>query len=246
MTASVWYPVNYFRLSFGKQDRLGSITAALGEKSALSMDSSRSCVTQIALDHLRRGDDVGREIVSLANFVLYRFLRLFFAQTLRRAKDWEVNRHIALVLQDPLLFDTSVYENVALGLRFRGLSKQEIQPRVEAWLKRLGILHLSSRRASELSGGEGQRVSLARALVLEPELLLLDEPFSALDPPTRARLLADLGEILPESGTTTIFITHNLEEARHLAGRIAVIMDGRLQPSRAAQEILQDFPAGHW
>jgi len=97
MTASVWYPVNYFRLSFGKQDRLGNITAILGEKSGLSMDSPRSRVTQIALDHLRQGEDVGREIVSLANFVPYRFLRPFFAPTLRGAKDWEVNRRIRLL-----------------------------------------------------------------------------------------------------------------------------------------------------
>jgi len=94
MTAGVWYPVNYFRLSFGKQDQLGKITTILGEKSGLSMDSPRSRVTQIALDHLQQRDDVGREIVSLGNFVPYRFLRPFFAQTLRGAKDWEVNRRI--------------------------------------------------------------------------------------------------------------------------------------------------------
>jgi len=97
MIASVWYPVNYFRLSFGKQDRLGNIATALGEKSGLSMDSPRSCVIQVALDHLQQRDDIGREIVSLANFVPYRFLRPFFAPTLRGAKDWEVNRRIRLL-----------------------------------------------------------------------------------------------------------------------------------------------------
>ncbi len=165
----------------------------------------------------------------------------FNGQPASAESDLAYRRRIALVLQDPLLFDTSVYENVALGLRFRGLPKNEIQPKVESWLDRLGIAHLAKRRASELSGGEGQRVSLARALVLEPELLLLDEPFGALDPPTRSRLLDDLGRILPESGTSTIFITHNLGEARKLAGRIAVIMDGRLQASGAPGEILQTF-----
>lgn len=94
MTASVWYPVNYFRLSFGKQDQLGRITMLLGENSGLAIDSPRSRVTQIALDHLQKRDDVGREVLSLGNFVPYRFLRPFFAPTLRGAKDWEVNRHI--------------------------------------------------------------------------------------------------------------------------------------------------------
>lgn len=146
-------------------------------------------------------------------------------------------RRIGLVMQDPLLFDMSVRENVASGLKFRGVAKKEIEPRIAKWLETLGISHLADRRASELSGGEGQRVSLARALVLDPELLLLDEPFSALDSPTRARLIDDLGRILPENGVTTIFITHDLNEAHKLGDRLAILLDGKLMQTGTPQEL---------
>jgi tungstate transport system ATP-binding protein len=88
-----------------------------------------------------------------------------------------------------------------------------------------------------LSGGEAQRVSLARAFVLNPELLLLDEPFVALDPPTRAKLLEDLSNILGADQRTAVFVTHNLNEAAKLSHRIAVIVDGRVRQVGTAGEI---------
>ena len=105
-------------------------------------------------------------------------------------------RRIALVLQEPLLLDLSVFENVALGLRFRGVPGMEINEKVNHWLERVGMIALRDRPGSQLSGGEAQRVSLARAFVLDPELLLLDEPFSSLDAPSRLRMLDDLKSIL--------------------------------------------------
>ncbi|MBI2539185.1 MAG: ABC transporter ATP-binding protein [Deltaproteobacteria bacterium] len=148
-----------------------------------------------------------------------------------------VRRRMASVFQEPLLLNASVYENAALGLKLRGLSQREAERRVRPWLERLGIVHLAGRRARSLSGGEAQRTSLARAFALDPELLLLDEPFSALDPPTREELLLDLETILRETGITTVFVTHDRNEAFMLGDRVAVLIGGELLQVGAANDV---------
>jgi tungstate transport system ATP-binding protein len=153
-------------------------------------------------------------------------------------------QRIALVLQEPLLLDMSVFQNVALGLRYRGVARAQINEKVNRWLKRVGIEALRERPGSRLSGGEAQRVSLARAFVLNPELLLLDEPFSALDAPTRNHLLDDLKAILAETSTTTIIITHDLKEAARLATRVAVMLDGQIAQIGAPQDVFAN-PVNH-
>jgi tungstate transport system ATP-binding protein len=162
---------------------------------------------------------------------------LFEGRSLSQWKELDYRRRISFVFQAPLLLDMTVADNVGLGLRFRGLQRDKIHGRVAYWLKNLGIESLSRRRASELSGGEAQRVSLARAFVLEPELLLLDEPFSALDPPARAQLLEDLTAILAADHRTAIIVTHNLKDAAKLGDRVAVILGGRLRQVGPARQI---------
>jgi molybdopterin-binding protein len=137
-------------------------------------------------------------------------------------------RRMATVFQQPLLADMTVAENVTLGLRLRGLGAPEHAARVGRWLERLNIAPLGGQRARTLSGGQAQRVALARALVLEPEVLLLDEPFAALDAPSRATLLPDVAAILRHDRVTTMLVTHDRGEAQALADRVAVLLGGRL------------------
>jgi tungstate transport system ATP-binding protein len=138
-------------------------------------------------------------------------------------------RRMAAVFQEPWLADMTVADNVGLGLGFRGVPRASAVARVERWLERFGIAGLRDRPARWLSGGEAQRVALARALVVEPEVLLLDEPFSGLDSPTRAALVPELGGILRADGVTAVLVTHDRNEALALADRVAVLMDGRVQ-----------------
>jgi len=149
----------------------------------------------------------------------------------------EYRRKIAFVFQDPLLMDMSVADNVGLGLRFRGSDAETLRARALHWMRAMGIESLAERRAGRLSGGEAQRVSLARAFALEPQLLLMDEPFSAVDPQTRAQLLGDLSSLLAQEHRTTIIVTHNLKEAAQLGDRVAVIIGGRLAQVGAPRRI---------
>lgn len=162
---------------------------------------------------------------------------LYDGKSLKQWDELEYRRRISFVFQSALLMDMTVEQNVALGLKFRGVPKEETHERVGKWMKQLGVESLSKRRAGQLSGGEAQRVSLARAFVLEPELLLLDEPFAALDPPTRAKLFEDLSALLKEDHRTAVFVTHNLNDAAKLSHRIAVIVGGILRQVGTAKQI---------
>jgi len=140
-------------------------------------------------------------------------------------------RRMAVAFQESLLLNTTVFNNVAQGLSFRGVTGKEAALKVEPWLERMGISHLSGRSARNLSGGEAQRVSLARALVLQPEVLFLDEPFTALDFPTRNDLIRDLSGIIRENGITTFFVTHDFSEIPGLSGSggsVIAVRDGRI------------------
>lgn len=138
-------------------------------------------------------------------------------------------RRMGFVYQDYSLFPhMNVKENVAFGLRMQNLPEKEIEEKVHNILDSMGISYIQNRSPATLSGGEQQRVALARSLVIDPDILLLDEPLSALDPRTQESLRDELKRILKIRGTTTIHVTHDQNEALALADRIGVIMDGEL------------------
>ena len=139
-----------------------------------------------------------------------------------------LRRRCALVFQENLLLSGTVFDNVALALKFRGMKEEEIRREVEAALEAFHCAHLAQRSAHRLSGGEAQRVCLARALVAKPELLLLDEPFAALDAATRSRLLRELKEVAIRRAMTVLLVSHNFKEVLAFAGRALVLLDGRI------------------
>jgi ABC-type sulfate/molybdate transport systems ATPase subunit len=147
------------------------------------------------------------------------------------------------VYQDFRLFDwMSVFDNVAFGCRAQGWNRARIDCRVHDVLEGIGLGNAIARPVIELSGGERQRVAIARAFACEPHGLLLDEPFSDLDPPLRRRLRADLLRWLADNPTPAILVTHDRWEAFELCDRIGFLSEGRLHQEGAPEE-LYDHPA---
>jgi len=138
-------------------------------------------------------------------------------------------RGMGVVFQKPLLFPhLTVAGNVAFGPEMRGLPADRVRDEVTAALRLVQLEHLGQRRPRELSGGQEQRVSLARALVTQPPVLLLDEPFAALDEHLRAEMRALVVDVQRRLGVTTLFVTHDQEEATAMANEVALVLDGRV------------------
>ncbi|WP_147534000.1 ABC transporter ATP-binding protein [Bacillus marasmi] len=146
-------------------------------------------------------------------------------------------RKFAVAFQQSLLLNTTVFQNVAIGLKLRKMKKSMIEEKVSYWLEKFHISHLAHKHAKSLSGGEAQRVNLARAFVLEPEVLFLDEPFSALDFPTKIKLLKDLKQILETTNTTTVFISHDMLEVKYLTTELLIIINGQLEQTGSTEEV---------
>lgn len=138
-----------------------------------------------------------------------------------------LRRRMSIVFQSPYMFNRSVYENIAMGLRWRKLKNFEVAERVNEVSKLLEIDFLKQ-SARQISRGQAQRTALARALTLRPDILLLDEPLSALDAKIRAKLLAKLKPAITETGRSAIYVTHDEAEVRLIADKKLTLIDGKI------------------
>jgi sulfate/thiosulfate transport system ATP-binding protein len=156
------------------------------------------------------------------------------------------DRGIGFVFQHYAAFaHMNVWENVAFGLKIRKVPKGEVKTRVDDLLALVGLSKWADQRPSKLSGGQRQRMALARALAIEPPVLLLDEPFGALDAVVRADLRAWLRRMHDENGTTTVLVTHDQEEAMEVSDSIAVMNQGRIEQVGSPREVY-DKPASEF
>ncbi len=150
-------------------------------------------------------------------------------------------RNIGMVFQDYALFpDKTVFDNVAYGLRARGQDASTITRKVGAALERVGLEALGHRHPAALSGGQRQRVALARALVIEPQVLLMDEPLSNLDAKLRLQVRQTIADLQAQAGITTVFVTHDQDEALALSHRIGVMKAGRLEQVGTPAQIYRE------
>lgn len=155
-------------------------------------------------------------------------------------------RDMGVVFQSYALFPhKTVFQNVAFGLRMRKVPSQEIDRRVNRMLETVGLRGLGDRRPMELSGGQRQRVALARSLVIEPRILLLDEPLSNLDSQLRRRMRLELRELQRRLGITTILVTHDQSEAFELSDRVLVLNHGNIEQV-GSPEVLYDAPSSRF
>jgi tungstate transport system ATP-binding protein len=160
---------------------------------------------------------------------------IYSGQILNGSTPIETRREITMVFQRAALLDQTVYENVSYGLSIRGIDAPD---QVRAMLEMLGIEHLAEQPALSLSGGEMQRAAVARALVIQPRVLLLDEPTANLDPDNVAILERAISRAISESDTTVVLVSHNLHQVCRLASRVAGVIDGELVEHGPIEQVI--------
>lgn len=143
-------------------------------------------------------------------------------------KDMELRRRISLVLPKIGIFNTTVFKNVAYGLKIRGFKKKEIEEKAHRALEFVGLIHKKDLNALTLSSGEAQRLGIARALVIDPEMLFLDEPTASLDPHSTAIIEETIMKVKERGKVTIIMVTHNIFQAKRLADRVLFMYDGMI------------------
>jgi tungstate transport system ATP-binding protein len=164
---------------------------------------------------------------------------LFRGEPVKSDKErMHLRRQTAAVFQQAYLLNTTVQANVETGLRIRRVDKDERRRRATEALEMLGVGQIAGRQRDGLSGGEAQRVSIARAIAVDPSIIFLDEPTAALDPPTRRDLLRDLERIFRDLKTSVMWVTHDIGEALAVADRIAFIAGGRLLQDGTPDDLL--------
>lgn len=144
------------------------------------------------------------------------------------SEKYTVRRRMSLLFQTPAIFNTSVFNNVAFGLAVRGADKKTIEEKVRAALNIVGLEGRENQKALTLSGGEAQRMAFARAIVYDPDLLLLDEPTANLDPAHVAKIEDIIKRIRSERGTTIVIATHNIPQVKRIADRVGILLNGEL------------------
>jgi len=168
-------------------------------------------------------------------------LSIFDVDVLAEQGHWlELRRRMGMLFQKPIVFNSSVYNNVAMGLSYRKVSGDEIDRKVKEALEAVGLSRYLKSRATDLSGGEQQRVSLSRVLVTDPEILFLDEPTANLDPTSTATIEEIVSRLNRERGTTVVMNTHNLMQGQRLAHRVAVMVNGTIAQAGKPRDIFHE------
>lgn len=164
----------------------------------------------------------------------------FEGKLLGKKPDIETRRQMSMVFQKPVVFNTTVFENIAYSLKLRGMTSTETAKRVEELSELIGLKDKMKQKAKTLSGGEAQRLTLARAMVFRPKVLLLDEPTANLDPANVAMIEKLIMHAKTEYGTSIIIVTHNMFQAKRISDNVIFLLSGNVIESGESAQLFND------